>query len=620
MSTPITATTIAEIAGVTVTAVGQWRRRDATFPQPMDPSSRPAMFDHDQVIQWLTRTGRPFNDSMQADTSVDAISVILRTVTDKLHVVVPAEQFTYVLSLFAAQRHIEDAGIKRGAIPHPLARELDKLDKRPEIRQAYALMSGLDAESILSFIFDRAASPALRSHGASTQVVNDLLAALAPESCTSIIDVACGTGGTLDALRRRFPDAELAGNDVDALALASAQARALVSGWNATWFQVDALAAHSLPGGSYDLVCTVPPWNARHNAAVLDEDPQRWHYGTPNLVDDTAWLQVAHHLLQDNGTAILILPPSTFERPSTREVMNKLTSDRSLQAIIELPGNLHNDTNIKTVAVVITKNSTNPTSSVLFAQFDEGHITRTHRRVKELDTKEIVAVLRAHRAGEYISTTETIVQVDRLDLINADKSYNPQYWIDHLNAADPGELRLQLRHAADAITPVRGIGGELGGLTISDTPASTINVKEIRGFAPVRIRPSDERDAALRAGDICIGPRGATVCTADGTRPDRGLLQAFRCDSEQADPWFLAAVFTSALHNGGSGTATGIPRVNLRLVDVPVLTIQQQRDLGAVYRETVESQRRVEEQAQAWRRLSLQVAGAISSGLAATSE
>jgi predicted DNA-binding transcriptional regulator AlpA len=614
MSTPITATTIAKIAGVTVTAVGQWRRRDKTFPKPLDPPTRPVTFDQEEVLAWLKTTGRTVKDAGSQGKPEITISQVI----DRLRSVTPSNQHAWILTMFAAKRHLDEAAEAQPVTVEPLASELKRMLDDNKLHDAYTLTARFSATEILDYL--DTASRIDVDHG-SPQAVNDLLAALAPEACTSIIDITCGAGGTLDTLHRRFTDANLAGNDINKSALAMAQARALISGWDATWFQENALAPQVLPADTFDLVCAVPPWGMRSDKELLETEPQRWPYGTPYRTDDTAWLQLAHHLLGDEGTAIVVLPVGVTFRSSSRSVLRSMTTDRSLQAVIELPGKLHYGTPIPTVAIIITKNQTIRTDNVLFARIDDAHVTReTRNQVTGVDVGHIVSALTAHRAGEQLTASPLLAQVDRLDLVDDDKTYAPTYWIDRANATNPDELRRELDTAASRITPISGIGDLLDPLVITPSQPETITASDLSTVKSVRVGRGADKDKALQRGDICVSHRRATVCAVDGKRPDKGYIQVVRCEPEDTDPWFLAAVFTAALATGSATEGAGIQRLSLRLVDVPILSIEQQRRLGTIYRKTVDRQHEVELQAEAWEQMSSQLASVITSGLATSSQ
>ncbi|MGP5736026.1 N-6 DNA methylase, partial [Candidatus Corynebacterium faecigallinarum] len=291
------------------------------------------------------------------------------------------------------------------------------------------------------------------------------------------------------------------------------------------------------------------------------------------------------------------------------------------QAVIELPGKLHYGTSIPTVAVVLTKNQTTRTDNVLFARIDDAHVTReTRDQVTGLDLSHIVSALTAHRAGEQLAASPSLAQVDRLDLVDDDKTYAPTYWIDRANTANPDELRRELDTVASRVTPLSGIGDLLDPLVITSSQPETITASDLSSIKSVRVGRGADKDKALQCGDICVSHRRATVCTVDGERPDRGYIQVFRCEPEDTDPWFLAAVFTAALAAGTATEGAGIQRLSLRLVDVPILGLEKQRRLGTIYRKTVNKQREVELQAEAWDQMSTQLASAIASGLATSSQ
>lgn len=613
MPTPITATTIAKITGVTVTAVGQWRRRDKTFPQPLKPPTRPVTFDQEEVFAWLKATGRTVKNT----ESESKPALAMETVLDRLRTAVGSSQYTQALTLFAAQRHLDDTTGMQSVAIEPLAGELKRMLSDSKIQNAYAQTAGLSATDILRYLDAYDSTSRMDASNGSPQVVNDLLAALAPDTCTSIIDITCGAGGTLDTLHRRFPGADLAGNDINESVLAMAQARALVSGWNATWFQEDALAPHVFPTDTFDLVCAVPPWGMRFNKDLLDAEPQRWPYSVPYRTDDTIWLQLAHHLLRKGGTAIITLPISALVKSSSRAVLGRMASDRSLQAVIELPSQLHFGTSIATIAVVLTKSPATPTESVLFTRITDDHVTRRNRhQVTAIDATEIIAAVKAHQAGEHLTPSPLLAQVERLVLAPTDKTYAPTYWIDQANTASPGDLRQDLDSAVTKITPINGIGDLLDPLVLTPDHLETMTVRDLPSVKSVGVGRGADKDKELQCGDICVSHRRATVCTVDGVRPDKGYLQVLRCDPKHTDPWFLAAVLTAALDTGSATEGAGIQRLSLRLVDVPMIDIQQQRALGAIYRDMVDRQRHAEEQAAAWGQLSSQVAATIASGLA----
>lgn len=73
----------------------------------------------------------------------------------------------------------------------------------------------------------------------------------------SLLDAGCGTGGTLEAVRRKFPDAELTGFDYSEHAVALTEARK-------TGARLLRASVHELPfpEGSFDVVLSIDVWSA----------------------------------------------------------------------------------------------------------------------------------------------------------------------------------------------------------------------------------------------------------------------------------------------------------------------------------------------------------------------
>jgi predicted DNA-binding transcriptional regulator AlpA len=54
----VTATEIAELAGVGISAVSNWRKRYGEFPEPVMDRPGATLFNRAEVTRWLRATGR----------------------------------------------------------------------------------------------------------------------------------------------------------------------------------------------------------------------------------------------------------------------------------------------------------------------------------------------------------------------------------------------------------------------------------------------------------------------------------------------------------------------------------------------------------------------------------
>lgn len=134
-----------------------------------------------------------------------------------------------------------------------------------------------------------------------------------PAPAFSALDAGCGTGGTLAALRRKFPQAELSGIDD------SDHAVALTAERN-TGAHLSRASVHELPfaEGSFDFVLSLDVWS---------------HAG----VDDALAAHEAHRVLRDGGKLILNLAAFEFLKGAhdcATDVDRRYTR-RQVQALLE---------------------------------------------------------------------------------------------------------------------------------------------------------------------------------------------------------------------------------------------------------------------------------------------
>ena len=113
-----------------------------------------------------------------------------------------------------------------------------------------------------------------------------------------------------------------------------------------------------------------------------------------------------------------------------------------------------------------------------------------------------------------------------------------------------------------------------------------------------------------------MGPSTVSVCETDQQRPAGGLIQVVRCDPGVADPWFLAVVIDTVRRSGALDTGSGLRFVDLRLVDVPNISIAEQQKLGNTVKVLRQRRAQAEEQAHRWGDLASSVGDAITAGAA----
>ena len=598
---PITTTEIANLAGVSTAAVSQWRKRHSeTFPQAIPGKGRAVLFDRTAVLNWLRENDRPIQKSWG--------------LADEIRGVIDAAQYGTALAIFAARASISAPN----DLPSPLLEQMENLFANPGVEEAYSKMADRHTPQDMLTAADAAFANSGKDGGwnSTPEILNTLIASLVPDSPQSVLDFACGTGGTLAAIHQQFPETALSGNDINSESLAVAQARAIADNWSATWTGHDVIQPGALPNSSFDLVCSTPPFGMAVDKDRLEEQPERWAYGVPGRNDDTKWLQLAHHALSNEGIGIIHTTHAPLHTRRAGSALPAMVTDGSLLAVISLPENLLINTAIPSAIIVFTKNPTSVSNTVLFATIQSAPHDQSTRKVTKLDTGDLLAVYADHIAGKKIPDTLNAVQVPRLKLIGSDKPLLPTYWVAAAHPPKVNELRDAITSAKAAIQPLTAVENELDGITLSDEKASrTIPASKLPGIKNV-LRPEMD-DLAI--GDICIGRTQTEVCVVDGQSPLAGLTQVLRCDPASVNPWFLAGIINAFQRSGAFSTRPGMPHVNLSLIDVPNINIAEQRTLGDAIESLHQRRQQAEEQAQRWSDLEKAVTDAIAAGVTLTS-
>lgn len=593
----ISTTQIAKLAGVSTAAVSQWRKRHPdTFPEALPGKGRAILFDRAAVIAWLKANGRQIREEGGPE--------------DALRGVVDASRIGEVLLCFAANASVESLD----GVPSPLREEINSLLSEAALQDIYVDLVGRYTVQELLEAADRAFERPSRGDDFSTPaIVADFVAALVPNSPRQVFDYACGTGVVLQALHNRFPTAMLHGSDISSTAVALAQARSVANHWDASWANHDALDPDTVPTGSFDLVCSNPPFGLITPKGRLEENPERWPYGVPGRRDDTKWLQLAHNSLGDGGVGIIHVLLSTLGVRQAGSALPQMIADGSLLAVISLPGNLLPGTSVPSAIVVFSKNPDRVSDSVLFGVVPAAGFDEAGRRVSALDVGDVLSAYRRHMSGDAVSPSSSSVQVSRLDLMGAEKTLLPAYWVNSEQAPSADELRESVMSTAAKIESIGAIEDELEDLAFRQgASVRRIPLNKFPGIQQI-LRPSDED---LRSGDICVGPSNVSVCETDQQRPAGGLIQVVRCDPGVADPWFLAVVIDTVRRSGALDTGSGLRFVDLRLVDVPNISIAEQQKLGNTVKVLRQRRAQAEEQAHRWGDLASSVGDAITAGAA----
>ena len=330
--TNITTSQIAQLAGVSSSAVSNWRRRHDDFPRPVAsaPGARD-LFRLGEVESWLGEHGRLDPDAL--------LERSLFRAADELRADVGGGELTDVLcAAIALIAWCHDHGWELPEAAEIKAFVAKIEDERPELRGVFTPIVEVEpsrASSALAVIADVpvGALGALfedvlrarrgRFETETSVALTDLIAEIAGHPSGTVFDPAAGEGGFLLALalaRERDPedaqDLRLLGQEKNVGAWRIAKQRFLVfAAFEALVELGDSLLDDKFPDLRADLVVCDPPYGQRIDWAQRAEPDRRWILGRPETkVADLAWVQhvVAH--LSEDGRGYVLQPQAALFR------------------------------------------------------------------------------------------------------------------------------------------------------------------------------------------------------------------------------------------------------------------------------------------------------------------
>ena len=438
---------IAEIAGVSRSAVSNWRKRAGDFPSPVGGSSAKPLFSREEVTRWLVSHGHApkadygetgvwaamnaLRDELSAD---DAAQVILsltcaRKLTDQTLAgdlvgmrwadsasVLPGDLRQQFLELFIlldpAENLLSSEVLTSQSLnPQALARVVDMIAK--------ADPSHLDA--IADFVLERLAKAQGKmgaDHGFVGSRTSALLAGLAAARPTAVLyDPACGIAAALlAAVEDGARPARIVGHDVNGGALRIARQRAFLHEVHVDLVQTDVLREDIDPELRADVVIAEPPLGLRLDSPRLLTD-HRFQFGAPpRMSADMAWLQhvIAH--LTETGRGYVLTSMGPLFREEERGVRTELVRSGCVEAIVGLPGKMLPHTALPLALWVLRRPTPVDAASQILL------IDAAEEEAPEADVSSWI-----QPAGERLQVPHVIVPIT--DVLAADSVLNPKTWM-----------------------------------------------------------------------------------------------------------------------------------------------------------------------------------------------
>ncbi|MBY6187536.1 N-6 DNA methylase [Marinobacter hydrocarbonoclasticus] len=188
-----------------------------------------------------------------------------------------------------------------------------------------------------------------------------------------VLDLGCGQGSLLHAVRQKNPTIKLVGVDIDPDNINHCRA---AYGKNSHFEVYDALDVTqkkpNILNKSYDLIVGNPPFRRLKNNIFLQlEKPGLGDFlnGGPASTE-LFFLNQCLELLSDNGTLAIILPDGVISSERNKWIRKYLCSTYNLQKIIEVPPKSFSGTEAKTHIVFIKKET--PSKGILIGEIRSG--------------------------------------------------------------------------------------------------------------------------------------------------------------------------------------------------------------------------------------------------------
>jgi hypothetical protein len=505
----MTASQIAELAGVSRSAVSNWRRRQRDFPRAVGTAPGGGdLFVVADVERWLERhQGRRTRiDPAQAiwlaadaargrlpteralEVAADALAlaeVVARRDVAELARLRELPDDELMDALQAAGEGPTVNGVAASDIAQQLARA-PRAESIPIVRHALAVETTAERVRAFEYLL-QAGKRALGRRGgesASSVELARLLVDLAQPSKGTIFDPAAGEGTFLllaaEHAKRRV---RILGQERNVSVRRLACERLYLHGIEADIELRDSFAGPA-PFAVADLVLCDPPYGLQLSDALFGADDPRWFAGPPGRNGDLAWLQMAVLAVRPSTGRAYVTTPlgATFRGGRERAIRTELLRRGMVEAVIGLPPGLASTTSIPLVVWVLRHpEGERAEEPVLFvdaaAGFREGAAGLAE------PTHRLVVQTLARFRGEprrFAAVPGLARAVPVLELLGPDTSLSPSRWVGAIDGEAIVEtIRLYWARASEAKRRL-----------------------EAGAFPAVEVHPLDEERVPLRVRDL----------------------------------------------------------------------------------------------------------------------
>lgn len=622
MSTLISSSEIAALAGVAPSTVSNWRKRRDDFPGPAETTDRGRdLFDLKEIERWLKRHRKLAPDALQSRFVFSAFDILRgeHAMSDAAAII--------CTTLTQRARELTEQPLDDSLLAQHVAGTVDDRARRA-LRAAMRDLGGDDVAPVFERVLEYAERSALGVGGAEwasgagmTLLIERLLRG--QDGVSSVFDPACGHGGFLVAAASTAPRARLAGQDVNADAGRIAAQRLYVHGRPAEIRLADSLAADAFADQRFDAVVCDPPWGMR--LRNVDETiggiaAARTSHG------ELLWLRHALDHVTARGHAYVVLPLGPlFRGGAEAEIRRDLVRRGAVEAVIALPARFAPRTSMPSALWALRGSASADAASgpppVLFADFSDISPSASDRLAEQ-----VASLLVAWRTDGSVVDIEDgrASSVAAIDLLDRDVNLLPSRRIAHkVDDAAVAAYREQFTEQQARLTGLARSAAELPSipdLDARDTPWILLtDLAETGKLSLTRGRPRSRHDEpasadsadvvrVIRARDVADGLESATreplMMSKANTRPmlsvtepgdvlvaavgDRRIAATvdwegghlFGADvtavrlTHGAMPPRVAARFLQAPRNAQALVGTGMPKIDARALALPAFSAE----------------------------------------------
>jgi type I restriction-modification system DNA methylase subunit len=584
---------IAEIADVSRPAVSNWRKRHSDFPTPVVQSPSGAMFDLQEIEEWLVVNGK-ITGAIPNTFKLWAIA------EQALGRLTPNQLMQFLVSAlvyfeFQSQRPEE---VDQDAAWIAL-QDVDGPDFLPRLAQAYQaleaqhpqldglLSAGIDrldpgqsawARQVMAYLWSSATPEHSFGHlfddvlerlvardrfadaHSMPEMVRSLIGLLTIGGGSTIVDLALGEGGLL-ALVAGFnapADGSTAPTSLTGVEVSSETARMARTRFLLGELEVDVrtadsltLAPETIPYG--DIVLADPPWGLTRWGDASTYLSDRWPFGAPSPSSaDLAWVQRVIMQLSPRGRGYVLSPPSTLMAEREHKTRAEMVAAGAIECIIQLPPRLRADVALAPALWIVRPAQPDPGPVLLIDATDQVEVRQTRSYLTATGATSIYETVKHWRTHHEIPEDArgmafAVSVQDVLDngAVLTPERYRPAATIDtgalrarqrQLLAALPDDISERLT-PMDAVAPSTFARVPLGELVEIHRPRSFKAVDPAEATEEMTARVIDGRELrgdAFRVVDPSTLTKPVIAATGDVVVTTIGLIESTVVDDEWA--------------------------------------------------------------------------------------